>query len=248
MADQPFQRAFVAGRRDHRVRGDPGAVGQHHRVPVERPDRRHGDHRAVPHRVDQPDVLDGDRALLDPGVQARVGAGEAVRRQVGYGDTAHQAARPVDEPDREPADQDGGGLGGPAGRRAAHDVRNRADRDAYPGRTALDQVHGDLRAGVADTDDQDVLARVRGRGAVLRGVQQLAREVLAARPRGDPRGVVEAGGHHHGPPGQHPAAGRAQLPARAVVGPVDPGDLDARHHLQLVVLGVLLQVAHHVVA
>lgn len=60
--------------------------------------------------------------------------------------------------------------------------------------------------------------------------------------------MVVAGGDDHGAAGQLAAAGGAQQPAVTTRGGLDARDLDARDDLQLVVLGVLLQVAHHVVA
>lgn len=248
MAEQRLQRPVVAGGGDDGVRGEPGPVRQDHRVPVERGDRRHRDHPAGPHRVDQPHVLDRDRPLAGAGGQAAVGAREAVGGQVGHGDPGHHGRRAVHEPYRQAADQDAGGLGRPARGGTAHDVRGGAHRDPYPRGPALRQVGRDLRARVADADDEDVPVRVRGGAAVVRRVQQLARVRVAARPVGDARGVVEPGGDDDRAAEQDPAARRGEPPVAGTVGRrVDAGHLDAGHHFQLVVLGVLLQVPHHVV-
>ncbi len=123
----------------------------------------------------------------------------------------------------------------------------RCARRAVPGGAALDQVHGDLGARVADADDEDVTAGVGGGVAVVAGVQEFAGVRVAAGPLGQARGVVVAGGDDHGAAGQLAAAGGVQQPAVATRGGLDARDLDARDDLQLV-LGVLLQVAHHVVA
>jgi hypothetical protein len=122
-----------------------------------------------------------------------------------------------------------------------------AHREPYPRSAALDQVDGYLGAGVADADDEHVPAGVGGRVAVVRGVQELAGVAVAARPVGDPGRVVVAGGDHDRAAGQPASAGGVQQPA-PVGGGLDAGDLDAGDDLQLVVLGVLLQIADHVVA
>ncbi|GHG68579.1 hypothetical protein GCM10018980_62170 [Streptomyces capoamus] len=126
-------------------------------------------------------------------------------------------------------------------------MRRGAHRQPHPGGPALRQVHGDLRARVADPDDEHVTVPV-GRGvAVVAGVQQLAAVSVPARPVGQPGGVVEAGGDHHRAAGQLPAAGGVQQPAGAVPGALDAVHLHSGDDLQRVVFGVLLQVAHQVV-
>ena len=59
-------------------------------------------------------------------------------------------------------------------------------------RPALDEVVGDLGAGAARADDEHVAARVRRRRAVPGGVEELAAEARAARPRGHVRPVLVA--------------------------------------------------------
>ena len=86
VADQALQCPAVARRRDHRVRGDPGAVRQDRLAVVEGLQRGDRFDLAGAYRVDQADVLDRDRALADPGVQARVRARQALFGEVGDGD------------------------------------------------------------------------------------------------------------------------------------------------------------------
>ncbi|CAM5622579.1 hypothetical protein SVIOM74S_04792 [Streptomyces violarus] len=57
-----------------------------------------------------------------------------------------------------------------------------ADREPYPGGAALRQVHGDLRAGVADARRRGRPGRRRAGVAVPRGVQELAGVRVAAGP------------------------------------------------------------------
>src|SRR5439155_4503555 len=80
---------------------------------------------------------------------------------------------------------------------AADDVGGGPDRDPDLVGAAFYEVGRDLGARVAGADDQHLLAPVRLRVAVSRGVNQLAGETVAARPVGDVRRVVVAGGDHH---------------------------------------------------
>jgi hypothetical protein len=68
--------------------------------------------------------------------------------------------------------------------------------DGYPNPAGVDagKVIQDIAARVAGTDDEDVLAPVLRQLAEVRGVQQLAGKVIAARPGGDVRHPFEPGG------------------------------------------------------
>ena len=164
VADQALQGAVVAGGRDHRVRGDPGAVGQHHLAVLEGLDGRHGTTRPRFTASIRPTSWTGIAPSLTREYRPVSGRGRPCAARSGTVTRHIRRPAPVDEPHRQPADQDARGLGGPAGRGAAHDVRGRADREPHPGGAALHQVDGDLGAGVADADDEDVLARVRAPG------------------------------------------------------------------------------------
>ena len=250
VADQALQGADVAGGGDHGVRGDPGAVREHdlavalerlRRRPRSRPcpcARRRSGRRPAP----------GSRPP-SPGSTGRC-RGAAARAPTGRARPPWPCspADPVHEPDRQPADEDAGVLGGPAGGRAAHDVRDGAHGEPHPRGAALHQVDGDLGAGVADADDEDVLAGVRARRCGTRR--------RAAARRCTPRGRASPAGAGCGCSRWRPRPPRAgQLAVRRWRAAasrcrrvaLDPGDLDAGDDLQLVVLGVLLQVAHHVV-
>lgn len=246
VSDQGFEATAVARRGDHRVRGERRPVRQEHPVAVEGGHGGHGLDPPLAHRFDQAHVLHRDGPLPRPAVQARRGPGEPLRRQVRDRGLRDQRPEPVHKPHRQPADEDPRALRRPAQRRAAHQVRGGAHREPHPGRPALGEVHGYLGAGVADADDQHVPPRVRRGLAVAGGVQQPPGVRIGARPVRQVRGVVEAGGHHHGPGRQQPPAGGVQGPAVPVGGALDPGHLDAGDQLQLVVLGVRLQVPDHV--
>jgi hypothetical protein len=116
-------------------------------------------------------------------------------------------------------------------------------------RDALDQIDGDLGAGVARADDEDVAAPVGRRVLVARRVHELAAEAVATGPVGQERRVVVAGGDHDAFRVDHARRavdGGCQAPAAAGAGQTVDGDAEA--DAQLVVGGVLLEVAHDVVA
>lgn len=117
--------------------------------------------------------------------------------------------------------------------------------DAHAPGPRLGQVGSDLGAGVADARDQHVPAPVRGGVAVGRRVHQRTGEGPRAWPVGHDRDAVEAG-RQHDVPGRHvdPSTGDPV----AAGGGKHGVNLDAEAHLDAVVGGVSLQVAHEVVA
>ena len=132
-----------------------------------------------------------------------------------------------------------------AGRRAAEDVRRRPHGEADARRAALREVVGDLHAGAAGADDEDVAARVRRGVAVRGGVDERPAEPVAAGPLRDVAVVEVAGRDDDVLRGQVARRG-ADHPAVTVA--VDALDARAQPHVELVAVGVAVEVAHHLVA
>jgi len=70
VTDEGLEVLAVAGGHDHRVGAQPRAVGQHDLVALEARRALDGDHRSALDRADDADVLDGDGAGEDLGVEA----------------------------------------------------------------------------------------------------------------------------------------------------------------------------------
>ncbi|CAM5284972.1 hypothetical protein STENM327S_02670 [Streptomyces tendae] len=160
--DQPLQAPPVPRGRDHRVRGDAGAVGQQ-RLAVQPSIAATTSTRPERTASIRPTSCTGMAPSATRRQSPVPGCGNPLVRQVGHADPGQWPGQPVHQRDRQPPAQDTGALGGPSGGRAADDVRRRAHGEPDPGGPALHQVHGDLRARVAHPDHQDVPARA-GRG------------------------------------------------------------------------------------
>ena len=134
-------------------------------------------------------------------------------------------------------------LGGETLRVAPEDVRRRTHRNPNPSSTALGQIDGDLGATVACADDQHVLATIRPRIAVFRGMNH--RSIKRTRPFGQIWHTRVAAGHH-----DHSRRNRAssRLDTPVTVIAVNPRGLDAEPWLEAMVCRVLLQVLHELIA
>ena len=125
-----------------------------------------------------------------------------------------------------------------------HDVRLRTYRNVHASCASLHQVEGDLHPGAARTYDQDLGATKRLRIAVLRRVQQAGLEALAPRPRRD-RGRVLVPRRDYDLAGGL-RTGRALKPPIAIR-TVNPIDAHAETYIELVLLGVVLEVPDHLI-
>lgn len=249
MPDQPFETLPVAGREDDHVGRDAGPVGQHHLVPVESLESRDRFDGAAADRVDDADVLDGDRAIThDPRQQPRVRSRQPVRRQVRCRRSPHERRDPVRDRQRKPADEDAAVLRDPGPGVAPLDVRDGPDREQDAPGPVLAQVDGDLRAGVPRPDDQDVLAGELRPGAVLTGRDHPAAVAVQSRNLRRPRSVVEPCRDDHIGGGEHLTIGHRQRPAAAARAVVDPLHRATEPDLEAVVSGIRLEVAHEVIA
>ena len=128
---------------------------------------------------------------------------------------------------------------------ADDDVRRRADGEPDARGPALGEVEGDLGARAAGPDDEHVLTGERRRRAVAGGVQDLAAEARAARPRGHVRAVLVAAGDDD-VARLHLARGGDQPPA--VVLALDALHAHAEPHVERVPARVLVEVGDELVA
>ena len=216
MADQALQGAAVTGRGDHGVRA---RSGRRRRGRPCRPRSRRPRPRSRPgpcgRRRSGRRPARGWSPRCTREYSPVSGRGSPCADRSGHAEP-WPSARPAGRPGRPAAvgTRMPGELGGPAGRRAAHDVRRGPHREPYARGAALDEVDGDLGAGVADADDEDVTAGVRARGC---GTRRRAgvRPCSASRPgqSGTCGRVVVAGGDDDRAAGQLAPAGGVQQPA-----------------------------------
>ena len=100
MTDQRLERGAIAGRRDHRVDCELGAVGQNRGAVLEPFEGCDNTDTAAPHRLDEADIEDRDHPTAQElGVRPRRRR-QTIRRKVGNRDAANRARDPVDDRDR----------------------------------------------------------------------------------------------------------------------------------------------------
>ena len=117
------------------------------------------------------------------------------------------------------------------------------DSNPNPSCTALGQIGGDLGAAVACADNQHVLAAIRPRIAVFRGMNHWTIErTWPSRQRGHPR---IAASHHDHPCRTGTGCG---LDGPVTVLAVDARSFDPEPWLETVVRRVQLEVSHELVA
>ena len=220
---------------------DPSA--SHDSPTVEGRDCRHDLDGSAAYGVDEADVDDGHGGGAPELREWRAGPRQAVGSQVGDGRSSQRKNERVQQPRRQVLERDPDQLGGETLGVAPKDVRRRTHRNSNASSAALRQIDGDLGAAVARADNQHVLAAIRSRIAVFRGMNH--RPIECAWPS---RQIWHAGipaGHHDYPRGNR-ASGRPDLPVAVIT--VNPRGLDSEPWLEAVVRRVLLQILHELVA
>ncbi len=129
MPDEPVEAGAVAGGGDDRVRRDARAVGEQDVLAVEAVDRGDDLDGAAADGADDADVEDRRRpGREERGTDAVLGAGEALRGEVGDRELPLRDLDRVDPRRRQVADADPDQLCGDAGGRAPDDLRRCAHR------------------------------------------------------------------------------------------------------------------------
>ena len=182
---------------------------------------------------------------MQAGEDADVGHGQPPLAEVTDGHPLHHPADGIGDPGRHPQQPGREQVARHPVGAAQQQVGLGPDRDPHPAGSVLGQVAGDVQARAATADDEDVATTEPVRVAVIAGVHDAAGELVPSGPVRQPGRVLVPDRDDDVLGGQRPG-GRGHPPAARVR--VDPVDLDAEPHVQVVPQGEGLQVADRVVA